>query len=73
MKVRRASSHSSMDTLARCASPGIEPHTRPAWSAIASMVIQVSRVPWGSHQTVDSVMLLNSFVNVLLTPCPFVM
>jgi len=51
-------------TRARLASPEIEARTRPCLSAIASIVIQTRRVPSGSHLTVDSVMLENSFVKV---------
>ena len=64
LNVRRARSVCSIVTLARFANPGIEPQTRPLRSAIASIVIHTIRVESGSHQTVLSVMLLNSLVNV---------
>jgi len=60
----------STDTLARFANPGMLPNTLPRESAIASIVIQHRRVVSGSHQTVDSVMEANSFVNVTLIESP---
>src|SRR5208282_5852257 len=54
-------------TRARFAIPGIAPQTRPRRSAIARNVIQTTRVSLSSHQIVDSVMELKSFVKVMDT------
>src|SRR3990167_799086 len=63
---------SSTGTRARLASPGIEPHTLPCRSAIAIIVIHTRRVRSGSHHTVDSVIELNSLVNVIDMVYPIV-
>ena len=60
----RATTVSSTDTLARWANPGMLPQTHPSRSAIASIVIQISRMGSGSCQTVDSVRDENNFVKV---------
>src|SRR5687767_14198499 len=52
-----------MITRARLAWPGTEAHMQLSLSAIASNVIQTRRVAIGSHQTVDSVIDENNFVN----------
>lgn len=53
-------------TCALFAKPGIDPHTRPFLSAIASIVIHTIRISAFSHQIVLSVMDENSFVKVVL-------
>ena len=59
-----ASSHSSTETLARPARPGIVAYTLPCLSAIASMVIQTMRTWFASAQIVLSVIDEKSFVKL---------
>src|ERR1035437_2744623 len=54
----------STETRASLARPGMEAQTRPRLSAIASIVIQTTRVSLGLHQTVEAVIEENSLVNV---------
>jgi hypothetical protein len=56
----------STGTLHRLAMPGIDPHTLPYLSAIASIPIHTMRVSDGSNHTVDSVIEEKSFVKVTL-------
>ena len=57
------------DTLAMPAIPGTLAHTLPRLSAIASIVIQTTRVSESSAQTVLAVIEENSFVKVTLMVC----
>lgn len=65
-KVDIATLAASTEMRARFANPGTLAQTRPRLSAMASIVIHAKRVESGSHQTVDSVIDANNFVNVTL-------